>query len=298
MKSVDVDNFLFLSKMKNKVTFWRIFSVCLLFALIPLLFYNKIKCSEKKENDYIAKVKINGEIWNDSFDEERLDELKKDSSVKAIILEIDSPGGEVVSSEILYSFFKEISKEKPVVATIKSLGASGAYMVALASEYIVAYNTSLIGSIGVFSQSTNVSDLLDRFGVNVKMYKSSKLKASPNMYEKTDEEVDSVMEEEINEVYNYFLDVFVENRKLSRKDALDIANGQIYVGRQALNFKLIDKIGNTKDLLDYLEKKGIETKKVSDYDITRYYGGKISKFIKNFNSRKVSYSKKLLFLYN
>lgn len=296
MKSVDVDSFIFISKIKNKVTFWRIFSICLLFIFLGSIF-NIGGNSEKQNGDYIAKVKINGTIWSNSFDEKKLLELEKDENAKAVILEIDSPGGEVVSSEILYSFFKKISAKKPVVATIKSLGASGAYMVALASEYIVAYNTSLVGSIGVLMQSMNVNNLLNKVGVDVKLYKSSKFKAAPNMFEKPDEEINSVMEEEIGEVYNYFLDIFIENRKINRKDALDIANGQIYVGKQALNFKLIDKIGDINDLLAYLQQKGIKTKNIVNYSITPD-DNIMKKIIKDINKDEAFNNKKLLFLYN
>ena len=212
-------------------------------------------------------------------------------------MEIDSPGGEVVPSEILYTRLKEISLRKPVVTMIKGLGASGAYMAALASEYIVAYNTSLVGSIGVLFQSNNFSSALDKVGVKVKMYKSSKFKAAPNMFEETDEEIDSVMSEKVNDIYSYFLDIFVNNRKISRRDAIDIANGQVYTGRQALNFKLIDKIGDTNDLVSYLGDKGIVTQNVFYYDITSY-DTLIKKVIKNFNREKIMNSKKLLFLYN
>lgn len=297
MKSIDVDNFLFLNRIKNMATFWRIISICLLFIFLILIFNTNRGNSVKKNIDYIAKVKIFGEISSNSFDEKKLLELEKDDNVKAIILEIDSSGGEVVSSEILYNFFKRISMKKPVVTTIKSLGASGAYMIALSSEYIVAYNTSLVGSIGVLMQSININNLLEKTGVDVKMYKSSKLKATPNMFEKTDEEIDSIMEEEINEVYNYFLDIFIENRKINRKDALDIANGQVYVGRQALNFKLIDNIGDITDLFDYLGKKGISAKNVLDYDITPDTNI-VKRIIGDINKEKVLNNKKILFLYN
>lgn len=296
MKSIDVDNFLFINRIKDRVTFWRILSICLIF-IFAILIFNIDLSNKKQDSDYIAKIKIDGTIWSNSFDEEKLAELEKDDNVKAIILEIDSPGGEVVSSEILYSFFKKISAKKPVVATIKSLGASGAYMVALASEYIVAYNTSLIGSIGVLMQSVNVNDLLNKVGVDVKLYKSSKFKAAPNMFEKADEEVNLVIDEEIGEVYNYFLDIFMESRKIDRKDALDIANGQVYVGKQALNFKLIDKIGDINDLLIYLEQKEIKTKNIIDYSIAPD-NNIMKKIIRDINKEKAFNSKKLLFIYN
>ena len=275
------DNFLIFSITKNKVTFWRTISAILLFILL-LCVLDGSGISIFKEDvdnysyDYIAKVKIDGPINSETFDEKKLKSLENNSDVKAVILEINSPGGEVVPSEILYNSFKKIAQKKPVVTTIKNMGASGAYLVALASEYIVAYNTSLIGSIGVLIQSTNITSLLNKTGIDVKLYKSSKLKASPNLFEYADEDVEMILKEELNEIYDYFLNVFVENRKLDIKDAMELANGQVYVGRQAVNFGLIDKIGDTSDLLVYLKSKGIETSDVFDYDI----GHKEKNFLK------------------
>ena len=292
-----IDGFLFVDKIKSKASFWRNISICLLFMVFASIINSNKNAELKKHGDYIAKVKISGEINNYTFDEKRLDSLKDDDNIKAVILEIDSPGGEVVPSEILYTRLKEISSIKPVVTTIKGLGASGAYMVALASEYIVAYNTSLVGSIGVLFQSANISNSLDKIGVKVKLYKSSKLKASPNVFEETNEEVDSVIREKVNDMYSYFLDIFMTNRKINRRDAMDIANGQVYTGRQALNFKLIDKIGDTNDLISYLKDKGVETEDIFYYDIT-LKDTVIKKMIKSFSGKKMVDGKKLLFLYN
>lgn len=302
LRNMNTDNFLIFNKIKNRASFWRMVSFLLLIILITLLsgdFNTKIfnKTTEEYSHDYIAKVKINGKIESTTFDESKLLELKNNDNIKAVILEIDSPGGEVVTSEILYNTFKEISQKKPVVTTIKSIGASGAYMIALASEYIVAYNTSLVGSIGVLVQSVNINNLLNKTGVNVKLYKSSKLKATPNLFELVDEDTEMVLKEQINEVYDYFLDIFIKSRKLDRKDAMEIANGQVYVGKQAINFDLIDKIGDVDDLLIYLKDKGVTTSKIFDYNIVNK-DNFWQKMMKSMYKEEIINNKKFFFLYN
>lgn len=302
LRNMNTDNFLIFNKIKNRASFWRMVSFLLLIILITLLsgdFNTKIfnKTAEEYSHDYIAKVKINGKIESTTFDESKLLELKNNDNIKAVILEIDSPGGEVVTSEILYNTFKEISQKKPVVTTIKSIGASGAYMIALASEYIVAYNTSLVGSIGVLVQSVNINNLLNKTGVDVKLYKSSKLKATPNLFELVDEDTEMVLKEQINEVYDYFLDIFIKSRKLDRKDAMEIANGQVYVGKQAINFDLIDKIGDVDDLLIYLKDKGVTTSKIFDYNIVNK-DNFWQKMMKSMYKEEIINNKKFFFLYN
>ena len=118
------------------------------------------------------------------------------------------------------------------------------------------------------------------------------------MFERIDEDVNAMVEDQMNEVYNYFLDVFIENRKIDRKNALDLANGQVYVGKQAVNFGLIDKIGNIDNLLDYLNKKGIKTDNIVDYDISKSENNLINKFIRKNYKNSITNNKKLLLLYN
>ena len=296
---METDNFLILQNIRKKVSFWRIISILLVILVIVFSYKDNTLVKRRYDEfnyEYIAKIKIDETITNEIFNESKLKKLEKDKNLKAVILEINSPGGEVVASEILYTFFKNLSKKVPVVTTIKSLGASGAYMVALASEYIVAYNTSMVGSIGVLAQSVNVNNLLNKVGVDVKLYKSSKLKASPNMFEVADEDVNMVMKEQINEVYEYFLDIFIENRKLDRKDAMEIANGQIYVGKQAIMYGLVDEIGDENTLINYLiDKKNIGTDFVVNYDIsdnkTIY-----QKIFENINKSKVLNNNLLFFM--
>ena len=207
--------------------------------------------------------------------------------MKAIILNIDSSGGDVVESEKLYLFFRKLSKTKPVVSVINGMGASGAYMIAMASDYIVSYNTSAVGSIGVIIQTYEVTDLAKKLGISLTTYKSSILKAAPNMLEKVNPDVDMVMSQQINDVYDYFLNIFVERRKIKITEAQEIANGQIYTGRQALEYGLVDKIGTEEDALNFLKDNKIDVDNINivDYDI---YKKSNSGIISNFINSKIN----------
>ncbi len=272
---MNVDNFLAFENLRNKLTRSRILIVLLVLALMFQILGMRFfpKRSGNKNKDYVAKVKIDSDITDSLFDLKSLNKLR-DDNIKAVILEIDSPGGEVVPSEILFNFFKTLSKKKPVVTSIKGLAASGAYMVALSSDFIVAYNTSLVGSIGVLIQNIDVQELIQKIGIKIDLVKSSPLKATPNPYETMDEDTHMVLKEQINDIYSYFLDLFIRERKIKPSEARDIANGQVYTGKQALEYHLIDKIGGLDEVKEYLskvKKLDMERLEIIDVSISKEY---------------------------
>lgn len=263
------DNFLVIQDFKKKILSWRIVTFFCLISIILISdqnIFNKKKV--KFKNEYVARISIKDIIKADNFSSKKLKELEKDDVV-GIILDIDSPGGEVVTSEKLYLFFKNLSKKKPVVSVISSCGASGAYMIAMASDYIIAANTSIVGSIGVILETEEITELADKIGVKFTNFKSSPLKASPNMFEKITPDVEMVTNQLIEDIYDYFLNIFIERRNIKAIEAQEIANGQIYTGRQALEFGLIDKIGTEDDAIEYLKDNKVDMDEIEiiDYDI-------------------------------
>lgn len=216
----------------------------------------------KESKDIIAQVDIVGVIDrnNDLIDE--LKSLEEDKHVKALLLFIDSPGGTTYASEELYETIKKIKKTKPVVAVLGTVAASGGYLVALAADYIVARSMTITGSIGVISENIEVTELAQKLGIKLENYKSSPLKASPNFFEKTGEEVKQAEMEVINDSYDIFLKYFMESRKLKREQALELANGRIYIGKRAKDLNLIDSIGGSDEALKWLEKEKKIDKKI------------------------------------
>ncbi len=238
----------------------------LFFYLLSLC--NKVVRGNIVGKDIIARVNIRDYIGNDSFSREKLEKLK-DDKIKAIILDIDSPGGDVVASEMLYTFFRKLSIDKPIISQINGLGTSGAYLLAMASDYIIAYNTSAVGSIGVIAQNYEITELAKKFGISLTTFKSSILKSAPNPFEKITPDVDMVVNQEINDIYDYFLTIFIQRRKIKTLEAQEIANGQVYTGRQALEYGLIDKIGGDDEAIEYFKDINIDMDKVKivDFDI-------------------------------
>lgn len=275
------DIFITVQKLKNKVVLWRALAfICIFFSFI--IFCGKILKNDIMDRNIIARVKISDYIGNNMFSEEKMEQLK-DENIKAIILDIDSQGGDVVASEILYNFFRKLSTEKPVVSQIEGMGASGAYLVAMASDYIIAHNTSVVGSIGVLVQTYEITELAKKMGISLTSYKSSPLKAAPNPFEKVTPDVDMIISQEINDIYDYFLTIFVERRKIKITEAQEIANGQIYTGRQALDYGLIDKIGGNDEVIDYFKDIDIDINKVKIVDFDIYKStNKFSDFVSIF----------------
>lgn len=260
-----------IQKFRKKVLIWRIIAVISIFCFL-LMFCSKITKKKIIEKDTIARVKIKDYIENDSFSREKLEALKS-NDIKAVILDIDSAGGDIVASEMLYTFFRKLSAEKPVVSKINGMGTSGAYLISMASDYIIAYNTSIVGSIGVLIQTYEITELAKKIGISLTSFKSSPLKATPNPFEKITPDVDMVVSQEVNDIYDYFLTVFIQRRKIKTSDAQEIANGQVYTGRQALEYGLVDKIGGDDEVLEYFKDIDIDIDKVKivDFDIYKNY---------------------------
>lgn len=281
------DTFIVIQDLKKKLLSWRVItflSITILILVLGRSGMKKIKKTNTNDKTTIARVAIKDIITRESYSNQKLKDLEKDNIV-AVILDIDSPGGEVTASETLYEFFKKLTEKKPVVSVINSTGTSGSYMVAMSSNYIIACNTSIIGSIGVLIQSYEVTEMTDKIGIKFINIKSSPLKATPNPYEKLTEDAEVAVRYSMNDIYDYFLSIFIESRNIDHSKALEIGNGQTYTGRQALKIGLIDKIGNENDAIKYLKSKNIDTDniKITDYNIKETKNRIIDNFKGFFN---------------
>ena len=279
------DNLAALVYFKNKVHKWKniaillgVFSFLLCFKMI----FGLDLSSNVIEGDYIASIKIEGAIFNDEFRSKILENIATDNSIKAVIVNIDSPGGEIVGSEILYNQLRIINQKKPIGILMYSAAASGAYMAAIASDYIVAHNGTLTGSIGVLMESPEFTDLASKVGVKFNTYKSSPLKGSPSPFEKSNQLVDKVIKESIEDSFRFFSGLVEERRGnlLNKKFYTEIFDGRVFTGRQALQAGLIDKVGSKEDILNYFSTKKIEVKKlpIREIEIIK----KDKKFLENF----------------
>lgn len=177
----------------------------------------------------------------------RLEKAAEDKHIKGIILRIDTPGGEVTASDIIYNEIQMFKQKTGVPVVVLGMGimASGGYYIASASDYIIAHPTAITGSIGVISIFPNIKELFDKLGIQVNIIKSGKMKDSGSTFREMTSEEEAVFQSMVDEFYQNFFDVVLEGRKelLTRERLKEIADGRIYTAGQALELKLIDEIG-------------------------------------------------------
>ena len=256
--TMDADQIVDRRRLRRKLTFWRVAAFLLLaLAIVGALLYAS---GDSLTTPQIARVSVSGFIAEDRDQLKMLDRLANADAVKAVLVSIDSTGGSTAGGESLYEALRRLAAKKPVVATIGTVGASAAYMTAIATDHIVARRTSITGSIGVIFEYPEVSQLLKTLGVSMEEIKSAPLKAEPSPFHPASDEAKAVIAGMITDSYNWFVDIVADRRKLARADALRLADGRVYTGRQALDQKLIDEIGGEEEAIAWLGSKGVDVK--------------------------------------
>lgn len=243
-------------KLRRKLTVWRIAFLLLLAALIAGVASYSMR-GTNYATPHVAKVRIEGTIFENEELFKRLNKIADDDAVKGVILILDSPGGTTVGGESIYEAVRKIAKKKPVATQVGTLAASAGYMIASASDHIVARQTSIVGSIGVLFQYPDLSKLLDTIGVKVETIKSSPLKAEPNYFSPASDEAKAMIRNMIMDSYDWFVGIVQERRSFTREEALALANGAVFTGRQALEKKLIDGLGGEEEAVAWLTSKGV-----------------------------------------
>jgi protease-4 len=246
-------------RIRRKLTFWRVFSFLFIAAAIVLLWMvlNGGQLSESKERDHIARITISGLIRDNDELLERLDKIAKKNSVKGLIVSISSPGGTTYGGEVIYKAIRRVAEKKPVVSDVRTLAASAAYMIAVAGDRIVAGDTSITGSIGVIFQYPQLKPLLDKIGVSLEEIKSAPLKAEPSPFHDASPEANDVMRQMVMDSFDWFVTLVADRRHIPKPEALKLADGRVYTGRQALGVKLVDVIGGDKEIRDYFESHNV-----------------------------------------
>ena len=190
---------------------------------------------------------------------EELQRAEKDKNVAGILLKVDSPGGTVTASDMIYHELMEFKKKtgKRVMACILGLGASGAYYISSAADEITAHPTALTGSIGVIAMKIDLHGLMEKIGVKNETFKSGENKDLFSPFRPSTPEQIEILQKIINQLHQRFIDVIADGRKgiLSREDIEKLADGRIYTSEQALNNKLIDSIGYLDDSITLMKKK-------------------------------------------
>lgn len=193
---------------------------------------------------------VAGNVGESMVDDLRweLEQARNDSNVRAVVLEIDSPGGEVTASDMIYNAVVKTRAKKPVVVYMESLAASGGYYVSCGGKYLMANETSITGSIGVIIQTLNYEQLFNKIGLSSVVFKSGKFKDMLNGARPITPEERELVQSFIMKTYDRFLGIVAKERNLPAETLRNgIADGRILSGRDALENKLIDGLGQLED---------------------------------------------------
>ncbi|HLE41795.1 MAG TPA: signal peptide peptidase SppA [Nitrospirota bacterium] len=195
--------------------------------------------------DRVALIKVEGVLIASERIVDEINDYAEDSSVKAIVLRIDSPGGGVVASQEIYNALMNAKREgKKIVASMGSVAASGGYYIAAAADKIVANPGTLTGSIGVKMEYPNLEKLLEKIGVKEIVVKSGEYKDVGSPFRNISERERKLLQGVIDDVQSQFVEAVATGRSLSIAEVRAIADGRIFTGRQALELKLVDQMGD------------------------------------------------------
>ncbi len=253
--ALDADALVDRRRLKRQLVAWRTLAILIAVALTAVAVG---RFTGYQRDDYIARFAIRNIIVDDRRRHDALARIARDQSAKALIVQIDSPGGTVVGGEALYLSLRKVAKEKPVVAVLGQVATSAAYMVALAADRIIAHEGTITGSIGVLLQTTEITGLLGKLGITTEAIKSGPLKAVPSPLEPMTPEVRKTTQDVVDDIFSMFLRMVRERRNLTPADMETLTDGRIFTGRAAVEKRLVDELGGETDAIAWLErKKGI-----------------------------------------
>tara|TARA_Y100001960_G_scaffold320569_1_gene393659 strand:- start:89 stop:982 length:894 start_codon:yes stop_codon:yes gene_type:complete len=222
-------------------------------GFLVLIFCFGLIQKNQKPDDFIGKLTIDGIIHERQDLIEKLNDLEKNKKIRGLILIVNTPGGTFVSSKELYDSIKRLSKEIPTAVYMREIATSGGYLVSLSSDRIFGNSGTITGSIGVILQSTDLSELLEKIGINPVIIKSGEFKAVPNPLEKMDQKKTDYISKIVSLMQKEFLSILKESRNVS-DDLLEIiSDGRILTGRQAKDMNLIDEIGSETDAISWIK---------------------------------------------
>jgi protease-4 len=176
--------------------------------------------------------------------------IEENDRIRSVVLDIDSPGGSASGSNYLYLAVQSLARRKPVVAFIRGLGASGAYLLSCPANRIVAIPSALIGSIGVISARPLLYDAMDRLGVKMNVTKSDRLKDMGSMFREPTEEEKLKEQQLVEELYEMFLDSVAGGRRMDRAKVREVATGEVFTGRKGVDLGLVDELGDLERAID------------------------------------------------
>ncbi|MBS3162409.1 signal peptide peptidase SppA [Candidatus Woesearchaeota archaeon] len=252
--------------------------------LISFLIFDDTSVMEKK----VAIIPIDGMITYDGgssfFIEsvsgesiaEKIESVNQDNSVKAIVLEINSPGGTVMGTKVVVDAIKEV--DKPIVSVITESGTSGAYWIASQTDAIFADELSYVGSIGVIGSYLEFDGLLDDYNVTYRRLVTGDYKDIGSPYREMTSVEEGLMMDRLDKVHEYFVESVAEGREMSVEEVEDLSNGIFYLGMDCVDNGLIDYIGSKDDAVAYAQNLTGDVLSEIDYKDKKSWFSNLEKF--------------------
>ncbi len=233
-----------------------------LFLIVPLLFTLVLSDGARLIGN-VAVIPIEGPISGDGAkslgtatvsSQEMvgfIEEAGEDPSIQALVLEINSPGGSAVASDEVAAAVKKV--QKPVIALIREMGASGGYWIASATDYIIANKMSITGSIGVISSYLEFTGFMEKYGFGYERLVSGKFKDVGTPFQKLDDQGKNLLQRKLDTVHDFFIQEIAANRNLSEEHVRALATGEFFLGVEALQLGLVDELGDKETVEQYLK---------------------------------------------
>lgn len=182
-----------------------------------------------------------------------IEDADEDSMVKAIVLDINSPGGSAVASDEIAAAIKKA--KKPTVALVREVGASGGYWIASSADHLIVNRMSIVGSIGVISSYIEFAKLLEDYNITYQRLVAGKYKDIGTPFKELTDEERLILQGKLDKIHGYFIDEIAANRGLERDKVLEIATGEIFLGVEALELGLVDELGGYDQVERYLKEE-------------------------------------------
>ena len=211
----------------------------------------------ENKSSKIALLCLEGPIMSGSDDDiiseqkttKYLREIYQDTTIKALVVRINSPGGSALASETIYRAMKRIERKIPVVISMGDVAASGGYYIAAASDFIFAEPTTITGSIGVYGLMMNTNELSKKIGISVQKVKTNELSDFPAFDRSLKDQEKAILTKSIQSTYDLFLERVSEGRNLSINEVHELAQGRVWSANDALSNNLIDAMGGYNEAI-------------------------------------------------
>ena len=241
----------------------------------------QIKPYDNKTKDQIAVIYANGPILYTDGSEEiigknamslALDEVIENKNIKGVVLRIDSPGGDAMTSEIILNTMRDLKGKKPFIVSMGNVAASGGYYIACLGDKIYADPTTITGSIGVFAAFPSIKGLVDRIGVNAEQVNSNKNAMGYSIFEPLSEGFKNSTKSTIEKIYSTFKSRVAEGRSLDMEKVESLSQGRVWSGKEALENRLVDALGGLEDAI-YVAAEIADIEKFNVVDYPKHEDG-------------------------